>query len=122
MKADDAICQYLLEMSEKVVQKFYKVMALFFENYRICLNEFGWDIVNGYKRIKVSENEERKAFTTVKPPEYLPQVANIFIQRYLPKHMKKFDRKLAIGLTKHFCDWLVRKKYTSTALNIIEEA
>jgi hypothetical protein len=93
MRCDDAMCQYLIEMSDKVVQKFYKLMTLFFENYRICVNEYGWDIVNDYKRVRVNENKEKKSFSSVKSPEYLPEVANIFIERYMPIHLKKFNRE-----------------------------
>ena len=102
MKAEDAICLYLIEMSEFINSKIFKVMTMFFEHYLICANIYGWDLVNNYQRIKIDEYEKRKQFCSAKPPEYLPLISNIFIQRYLTNHLKKFDRSLAIRLIKHF--------------------
>mmetsp|Transcript_3963 Transcript_3963/g.3732 ORF Transcript_3963/g.3732 Transcript_3963/m.3732 type:complete len:131 (+) Transcript_3963:522-914(+) len=117
-------------MSEKVTQNFYKIMTLLFENYRACLNQYGWDIVNQFKRIEVDKYHDRKAFTSVKPPSYLPQVANRFIKNIMlslplmmsvtPNNISTSLKQLAIDLTKHFCDWLIRVRYSDRTLEKAE--
>lgn len=115
-KWDDVFWEYLVEMSKKVTSKFYKVLTLYIDNYRLCMNEYGGDLINLYKRVNTNENTDKDQFISAKNPSSLPEIANIFIQKYLPTKIPKFDRKIAIDLTKHFWDWLVIKNYTNVAL------
>ena len=82
---------------------FYKAAAVFVQLYRGCLHDslkfnFGSSSSNN--------------ITAEKGPEVIPLVCNDFILNYLPLKCNIMDTELAIGLTKHFCQWLYNRKFT----------
>ena len=118
---DDAFAQYLLKCSKHVVQKFYRILALFFDNFRKWANQYGWDMHQKFKRVSNADISITKQYTAFSSPNLLPKLIEIYLQRYTPVHLPKFDRFYAISIGKHFWDWLFENGYTDLMISDIEK-
>ena len=88
---DDILALYINDVSERVIVNFYKLVCVFVEMLRNCLNEMGWDKLSNYKRIEVS-GADIGTFTEVKNANCIPEFLNDFILVYLPKKCNLINR------------------------------
>ena len=118
---DECFAQYLIKISKIVVQKFYRWLALFFDNFRKCVNQYGWDVQNKFKRITNADNNTERIFSEIMSPNLLPKLMEIYLQRYLPTHLPKFESYYALSIGKHFWDWLFEKGFTDLMIEELED-
>lgn len=89
---DQIFAMYLIDMAAKVVPKFYKVLTVFAEMYRQCMNRFAYDVKIGFKRIRSVQEED---FTKHEDATLIPMLANTFLTVFLPSQCPEFDKSVA---------------------------
>ena len=114
---DKVFAEYLWDMSKKVNEKFFYLLAIFVKAYKDCMNEYGWEILKKYKQ--VTPEERRKEFAINNDAEHVPEASNDFVRYFLPREYSNFDKNLSIELTRHLCEWVRKNKYTHTCITLI---
>ena len=115
---DAVISLYLYCISKIVKSRLYILLGMFFRYLRECLNEYGYQEVElFYKlgnpddiRTNLPQKRIGREFTEEENIEYLPLIADKFIQEYLPAKCSEFDQEIAIDIMIDFCSWLYKKK------------
>jgi len=115
---DDLFAIFLVEMSQKVIPSFYKLILIFIRFYRECMNKLGWEILYQFKDLE--DESTYLDYCTIKCGEYLPQISNDYIKHFLVKKCPDFDNNIAVVLVSHFCHWLYKKNYTHMRVNLIK--
>ena len=115
---DDIFALFLLDISKKVIPKFYRIMLIFIRFYRDCMNKLGWEILNQFKDLE--DEPTYLDFCTVKNGEYLPQISNDFINFFLYSKCPEFDKNIAVVILSHFCHWLHKYNHTHIKINMIK--
>ena len=115
---DDLFATFLMEISQKVNNSFYKLILIFIRFYRECMNKLGWEILYQFKDLE--DELTYLDYCSIKNGEYLPQISNDFINHFLLKKCPDFDKNIAVVLVSHFCHWLYIKNYTHMKINLIK--
>ena len=116
---DHIFALFLIENSKVLNYKLYKTFVIFVKLYRECMNKLGWEILSIYKDL--GSELTSLEFTSVKNGEHLPEIANDFINIYLPNNLPDFDKYLAVLIVNHFCDWIYKFKFTHMKLKFLNE-
>jgi hypothetical protein len=116
---DDLFALFLIEISKMATSTLYKLMVIYIQAYRDCMNKIGWETLSNYKTLE--SEPTNLEYTIVKNGDYLPQICNDFLVDYLPSHLKKFDKYLAVVFTNHFCDFLYKFNFTRIKLKYSEK-
>jgi len=117
---DDIFALFLIYISRNINEKFYKIIVIFIKLLRDCMNKIGWEILSEYKDL-LSEPTSMD-YTSIKNSEHLPEIANDFVNSYLPIYLPAFDRHLGGVIMNHFCDWLLKYNFTTTRLKFSNES
>ena len=117
LTCDDLFAGFLVENSKIICQSFYKLMLIFVRFYRECMNKLGWECLHKYKDF-YDENTAVE-FCIIKNGEHLPEIANDFLDYFLPLKCETFDKDLAILLVNHFCSWCYTNGFTNVKLTEI---
>ena len=115
---DDIFALFLLEISKKVIPKFYRIIVIFIRFYRECMNKLGWEILNQFKDLE--DEPTYLDFCTIKNGEYLPQISNDFINLFIYNKCPEFDKNIAVVLLSHFCHWLFKNNHTHIKINMVK--
>ena len=142
LNIDDVLCLYLIDVAEGVIVNFYKSVACLIQLLRSCINEMGFETITGITpiEIKVKKDDSEQVapktlkdlvlskleiknnlFTQKKKADIIPQFANVFMQKYLPKKCNTFDTNHALIILEHLCMWLNNRKFTTYKLNLIKK-
>lgn len=116
---DDIFALFLIEHSKIVNSKFYRALVIFIKLLRDCMNKLGWEILSQYKDLLYEPTS--MDYTSVKTAEHIPEIANDFINIFLPTHLPSFDKHLAAVIMNHFCDWLYKFKFTQMKLKFMND-
>lgn len=113
---DLAFAIFIIELSRIVTASFYKMIIILLKHYRDCMNRLGWEILAQHKYL-INEDCKRD-YCSVKDPSRLPEIANDFINEYLPFHLPKYDRYFAVIIISHFNFWLFKNNHTNINLKL----
>ena len=114
---DDLFAGFLLENSKIVCQSFYKLILIFIRFYRECMNILGWECLKNYKDF--DDENTSVEYCQTKNGDHLPEIANDFLDYFLPLKCDSFDKDLAIILVNHFCSWLYKNRFSNVRLTAI---
>lgn len=140
LNIDDVLSLYLIDVAEGVIVNFYKSVACLIQLLRSCINEMGFETITGITPIEMQGKKDeieikapktlkelvqskleikKNLFTQKKKAELIPQFANVFMQKYLPKKCNTFNMNHASIILEHLCMWLNNRKFTTCKLNLI---
>lgn len=110
---DDIFAEFLQEKSKTLSKKEYKSLATSILNLRECINKYSSEMSDSKLP---PENSE---YTSLRTAEFLPQMSNTYVLKYLPLNKVEFNREYEVKFILDFCAWLTSKNYTDLEVSII---
>ncbi len=146
---DAAFVEYCMEAGKLCNEGYFQLLAKTVIGYRECLNKYGWQKLfedlpaNGGENSKggsqplpkgdaspkvetfmeyslEQQKRMRNEYSTVNPPEKVPEVANEFVLLYAKQYELGIAEAELIAIVVNLCEWLYEKRYTSTQVSLIK--